>query len=83
MRCVTALCGGTDGEDGPTDAAGAIIDSGTPEARGRAWIEIGAHLQDHDAYPFFQGTGDLVLSGQTGTNVMDVRIVLIYARSAS
>jgi glycerate 2-kinase len=80
---VTVLCGGTDGEDGPTDAAGAVVDSGTFDRAAALGANIEAHLQGHDAYPFFKATGDLVLSGQTGTNVMDVRVVLISARRAS
>lgn len=71
MRGVTVLSGGTDGEDGPTDAAGAVADASTP-------LE-GAEdaLRRHDAYHFFERAGGLVRSGLTGTNVMDVRVVLI------
>lgn len=65
--------GGTDGTDGPTDAAGAIADGETlgrgPEAR--------AHLEASDSYHYFEGLGDLVKTGPTGTNVMDVRVVLV------
>ncbi|MFO0800876.1 MAG: DUF4147 domain-containing protein [Gemmataceae bacterium] len=73
MAGVTVLSGGTDGEDGPTDAAGAVADSGILE-RGRGATE---HLQRHDAYPYFAATGDLLKPGLTGTNVMDVRVVLV------
>ncbi len=69
------LSGGTDGEDGPTDAAGAIGDETT-------WSKVGygearRHLQQHDAYRFFKAAGGLLKTGLTQTNVMDVRVVLI------
>jgi glycerate 2-kinase len=71
MRGVTVLSGGTDGEDGPTDAAGAVADANTPLAGAEEY------LQRHDAYHFFISAGGLIRSGLTGTNVMDVRLVLI------
>ncbi len=77
IRGITALSAGTDGEDGPTDAAGAFADESV-------WIEtegqnlsIDDHLNRHDAYPFFERTGGLVKTGLTGTNVMDLRVLLI------
>jgi hydroxypyruvate reductase/glycerate 2-kinase len=74
---VVVLSGGTDGEDGPTDAAGAFADAGTfDRAEGRG-LSLADHLARHDAYPFFDATGDLLKTGLTGTNVMDVRVVLI------
>ena len=75
MSGVTVLSGGTDGEDGPTDAAGAVADEGTL-ARA-ASLDLADHLRRHDAYPFFAATGDLLMPGLTGTNVMDVRVVLV------
>ncbi|MBI4735506.1 MAG: glycerate kinase [candidate division NC10 bacterium] len=70
------LSAGTDGTDGPTDAAGAIADG---ETCGRA-LALGlnprAALDGNDAYPFFEKLGDLILTGPTNTNVMDVRLVL-------
>lgn len=71
MRGVTVLSGGTDGEDGPTDAAGAVADANTPLAGAED------HLRRHDAYRFFESAGGLVRCGLTGTNVMDVRLVLV------
>ncbi len=72
------LSGGTDGEDGPTDAAGAIADADTI---GRATAFLGLDPQDfldrHDAYHFFEATGDLLQTGLTQTNVMDVRVFLV------
>lgn len=70
---------GTDGVDGPTDAAGAIVDS-TTMSRARALaLDAGAALRAHDAYPFFQALGDLVVTGPTGTNVGDLQVILIGA----
>jgi glycerate 2-kinase len=64
---------GTDGSDGPTDAAGAIADGETlrrgPDAR--------AYLDRNDSYHYFEKLGDLVMTGPTNTNVMDVRLMLI------
>jgi glycerate 2-kinase len=74
---VVVLSGGTDGTDGPTDAAGGIVD-GTTIARGRAQkIDAGIHLARNDSYHFLQATGDLLLTGPTLTNVMDLQITLI------
>ncbi len=82
MAGVTILSGGTDGEDGPTDAAGAIADSQTLHRAAHS-LNLKACLHLHDAYPFFAATGDLLMSGPTGTNVMDVRVILISpARTA-
>jgi hydroxypyruvate reductase/glycerate 2-kinase len=74
---VTVLSGGTDGEDGPTDAAGALADAGTLERAAVRGLSAADHLRRHDAYPFFAATGDLLTPGLTGTNVMDVRVVLV------
>jgi glycerate-2-kinase len=70
-------CVGTDGVDGPTDAAGAIVD-GTTRARADALgLDAAAHLQENDAYAYFDALHDLVRTGPTGTNVRDVAVVLI------
>jgi len=65
---------GTDGIDGPTDAAGAIADSSTLERATAAGLDPVAALASHDSYPFFQRLGDLVVTGPTGTNVGDLQI---------
>ncbi len=74
---ITILSGGTDGEDGPTDAAGAFI---TAETLGRA-RELGLdpqeYLRRNDAYTFFQRVGGLIQTGPTHTNVCDVRVVVV------
>ena len=74
---ITILSGGTDGNDGPTDAAGAIVD-GTTMARARAiGLDLEEHLNGHNAYPFFARLGDLFITGPTGTNVMDIHVALV------
>jgi glycerate 2-kinase len=68
----------TDGNDGPTDAGGALAD-GTTVARGRAaGLDAREHLERHDAYPFFAALGDLLLLGPTGTNVNDLTLLLAF-----
>ncbi len=77
-RPVAVACVGTDGTDGPTDAAGAVGDDRTlRRAAALGLPAAAAPLAGHDAYPWFEALGDLVRTGPTGTNVMDVRIVLI------
>ena len=71
------LSGGTDGEDGPTDAAGAIADADTLRRAGALGLSAADHLARHDAYPYFDAVGDLLRTGLTGTNVMDVRLTLV------
>ncbi|HJT77626.1 MAG TPA: MOFRL family protein, partial [Gemmataceae bacterium] len=77
MRGLTVLSGGTDGEDGPTDAAGAVADEGTLERAEARGLSAAAALARNDAYPYFDATGDLIKTGLTGTNVMDVRVILV------
>lgn len=68
---------GTDGIDGPTDAAGATAD-GTTVARSLAGgLRPQELLASHDSYPLFAALGDLVVTGPTGTNVMDVQVILV------
>jgi glycerate 2-kinase len=70
------LSGGTDGTDGPTDAAGALADGATvsrkPDAR--------SFLEANDSYHYFEALGDLVKTGPTLTNVMDVHLILVGSR---
>ena len=77
MRGVVVLSGGTDGEDGPTDAAGAVADEATWDAVRRLGWNVTAHLGRHDAYPLFDAVGGLIRTGLTHTNVMDVRVLLV------
>ena len=74
---VVLLSGGTDGTDGPTDAAGAIADHTTMMRAHSMGLDPKAYLENNDAYPFFQSLGDLLITGPTHTNVMDVRILLV------
>ena len=77
MENVVVLSGGTDGTDGPTDAAGAIAD-GTTVTRARAkGLDPLDYLRRNDSYHFLQALGDLVITGPTRTNVMDVYMVLV------
>jgi glycerate 2-kinase len=71
------LSAGTDGTDGPTDAAGAIADGETCARAHALGLHPRATLDGNDAYPFFEKLGDLILTGPTKTNVMDVRLVLV------
>ena len=77
LRDVVVLSGGTDGEDGPTDAAGAFADADTLARAASLGLNPLAYLDRHDAYTFFNATGDLLRTGLTGTNVMDVRVILV------
>jgi hydroxypyruvate reductase len=70
------LAAGTDGTDGPTDAAGALVDAGTV-ARGRAAGQDPARaLADNDAHAFLTAAGDLIVTGPTNTNLLDLYLVL-------
>jgi glycerate-2-kinase len=74
---VVVLSGGTDGEDGPTDAAGAVADEATLLRADQLGLDPAAFLARNDAYHFFEATGDLLKTGLTQTNVMDVRVFLV------
>jgi hydroxypyruvate reductase/glycerate 2-kinase len=77
MRDVVVLSGGTDGEDGPTNAAGAIGDDATLRTAESQGLVPTAFLSRNDAYHFFESTGDLLKTGLTQTNVMDIRVILL------
>jgi glycerate 2-kinase len=68
---------GTDGIDGPTDAAGAWADPATLRKIQDLALDPAAYLEDNGSYDFFRQTGNLVITGPTGTNVMDIRIFLL------
>ncbi|MBP1740054.1 MAG: Hydroxypyruvate reductase [Deltaproteobacteria bacterium] len=74
---VVILSGGTDGNDGPTAAAGAIVDPQTIQRGIQAGMTAAEYLRDNDSFRFFEKTGDLLITGPTKTNVMDVRLVLV------
>jgi glycerate-2-kinase len=86
MRNVVMACIGTDGGDGPTDAAGAIVDGSLVERLG-GWERASDALQRHDAYPYLaqndtEGWSALHKTGPTGTNVADVCVILVHERGA-
>jgi len=66
----------TDGEDGPTDAAGAVVSGETRQRAERLGSTVADHLSRNDAYPFFEALGDLLKTGPTGTNVNDLTVML-------
>jgi len=76
---MAVLAAGTDGIDGPTDAAGAYADGTTIARASLLGLDSGAHLVNNDATPFFEALGDLVITGPTGTNVADLVIGLATA----
>ncbi len=67
---------GTDGIDGPTDAAGAFVDRMTIRRAGQQSLDADAYLADNNAYAFFQSLNDLIITGPSTTNVGDLQIVL-------
>ncbi len=76
LKNVAMLSAGTDGTDGPTDAAGAIATGSTLERAEQLGLHAGSELAKNNSYPFFDALGDLVRTGATGTNVMDIHILL-------
>lgn len=71
------LSAGTDGNDGPTDAAGAFADLGLLEAARKAGLDSRAYLAANDSYPFFDAIGGLLRTGPTNTNVCDLQVLLV------
>ena len=78
LEGVLVLSAGTDGTDGPTDAAGAFVDGGTSKRARKLGLEPDDYLRENDSYNFFRALGDLFVTGPTGTNVMDLQIALIF-----
>ena len=70
------LSAGTDGRDGPTDAAGAVVDEGTAGRIGAAGLDAAARLADNDSHPALAASGDLLVMGGTGTNVADLQVLV-------
>ena len=77
LEPVVILSGGTDGTDGPTDAAGALADGRTLARARETGMTANTYLDRNDSYHFFQTLGDLLVTGPTHTNVMDLRLVLV------
>ncbi|HOS78121.1 MAG: glycerate kinase [Syntrophales bacterium] len=74
---ITMLSAGTDGTDGPTDAAGARVDGRTVIRAERRGLAADEYLARNDSYTFFERLGERFVTGPTGTNVMDIQVVLI------
>jgi glycerate 2-kinase len=79
MDGIVVLSGGTDGTDGPTNAAGAVVDGGTVERGRRRGRKAFDYLKRNDSYRFFEGTGEHLITGPTLTNVMDLYIMTVCA----
>jgi glycerate-2-kinase len=77
---IALLSGGTDGEDGPTDAAGAVLDDEILQKARSLGLDPFEYLAINNSYPFFEQCGGLLKTGPTHTNVMDVRVALIQHR---
>jgi glycerate 2-kinase len=77
MRDVVVLAAGTDGSDGPTDAAGAVADPTTLERAAGGELDVRRALGENDSHRFFAALGDLVVTGPTGSNLMDVYLGLV------
>jgi glycerate 2-kinase len=73
---VVVLSGGTDGEDGPTDAAGAWVDANVIRQAAELKLDEAAFLAINDSYHFFEQAGGLLKTGPTHTNVMDLRVAI-------
>jgi glycerate 2-kinase len=74
---VVVLSAGTDGTDGPTDAAGAMVDQGTLyRAKGQG-LDAAEFLANNDSYHFLEAADDLIKTGPTGTNVADIQLILV------
>lgn len=74
---IVLLSGGTDGIDGNSDAAGAVIDKNSYEKAKQLNLNIDEYLNNNNSYNFFKQTGDLIITGATGTNVMDISILIV------
>jgi len=74
---ITLLSAGTDGTDGPTDAAGAIVNGSTVSEGINKGLEPEDYLRNNDSYNFFKKIDSLLITGPTGTNVMDIQVILI------
>jgi glycerate-2-kinase len=77
MAGVVVLAGGTDGEDGNTRAAGAVADVRVTRKAARLGLRPKAYIELHDSNAFFTKAGGLLTTGPTGTNVMDLRVVIV------
>jgi glycerate-2-kinase len=70
------LSAGTDGIDGPTEAAGAFVDGASHRRAKESGLDAGEYLRANDSYTYFKRLGDLLVCGPTGTNVMDLKVAV-------
>ena len=77
LEKVLILSGGTDGTDGPTDAAGAIADGTTMERARKLGLDAELYIRENNSYHFFKQLDDLIITGPTFTNVMDLRLIIV------
>lgn len=77
LKQVGILSAGTDGTDGPTDAAGGWVDGATMARAARRGLDVEAALRHNDSYPLLAQLKDLLVTGPTGTNVMDLHLILV------
>jgi hydroxypyruvate reductase len=75
---IAVLSAGTDGIDGNSPAAGSVVDGTTIARATEKGLSAEAALKGFDAYPFFDALGDAIMTGYTGTNVRDVRVLLAW-----
>jgi len=75
---VTILSAGTDGIDGNSPATGAVVDGSTAERARASGLDAAAALARFDAFPFFTALGDAIVTGPTGNNLRDLRVMLAY-----
>jgi hydroxypyruvate reductase len=78
---ITILSAGTDGSDGETDAAGAIVNSLTIKEAAENGTDAGNHIRNFDSWTFFKKAGGHIKTGPTFTNVMDIVIAIIWKPS--
>jgi len=74
---ITAVALGTDGTDGPTEIAGGVVDGYTLQRAGEKKLDVFQELRRHNASHVFRELGDAVYTGATGTNVMNLRIIVV------
>lgn len=80
---IAVLCAGTDGIDGPTDAAGAFADGSTCPRAAALGLSPRGHLENNDAHSFFGVLSDLLVTGPTGTNVADIAIGVVLGKAST
>jgi len=79
---IVLLAAGTDGSDGPTDAAGAIVDRGSAERARRRGVDPARGLEENDSNRILDASGDLLVTGPTNTNLLDLYLILVGAPSS-